>query len=44
LAVLITAQFYTPAEIIMIDIDDNRLNVTKRLEQLKLLTATMKML
>ncbi|HYJ64922.1 MAG TPA: zinc-dependent alcohol dehydrogenase family protein [Parafilimonas sp.] len=29
LAVLITAQFYTPAEIIMIDIDDNRLNVTK---------------
>jgi alcohol dehydrogenase len=29
LAVLITAQFYTPAEIIMIDIDDNRLNVAK---------------
>jgi alcohol dehydrogenase len=29
LAVLITAQFYTPSEIIMIDIDDNRLNVAK---------------
>jgi alcohol dehydrogenase len=29
LAVLITAQFYTPAEIIMIDIDDNRLDVAK---------------
>jgi alcohol dehydrogenase len=29
LAVLITAQFYTPAEIIMIDIDNNRLNVAK---------------
>ena len=29
LAVLITAQFFTPAEIIMIDIDDNRLNIAK---------------
>lgn len=29
LAVLMTAQFYTPAAIIMIDIDDNRLNVAK---------------
>src|SRR5579871_2480099 len=29
LAVLITVQFYTPAEIIMIDIDDNRLEVAK---------------
>jgi alcohol dehydrogenase len=29
LAVLITAQFYTPAEIIMIDIDDNRLHVAR---------------
>ncbi len=29
LAVLITAQFYTPAEIIVVDIDDNRLNVAK---------------
>jgi alcohol dehydrogenase len=29
LAVLITSQFYTPAEIIMVDIDDNRLAVAK---------------
>lgn len=29
LAALLTAQFYSPAEIIMIDIDDNRLNVAK---------------
>src|SRR6476620_4746802 len=29
LAVLLTAQFYSPAEIIMIDHDDNRLNVAK---------------
>ncbi len=29
LATLLTAQFYTPAEIIMIDIDDNRLAVAK---------------
>ncbi|MES1216072.1 MAG: zinc-dependent alcohol dehydrogenase family protein [Bacteroidota bacterium] len=30
LAALITAQFYTPAAIIMIDIDDNRLEVAKK--------------
>jgi len=29
MAVLLTAQFYTPAEIIVIDQDDNRLNVAK---------------
>ncbi len=29
LAVLLTAQFYSPAQIIMIDQDDNRLNVAK---------------
>ena len=29
LATLLTAQFYTPAEIIMIDIDDNRLKVAR---------------
>jgi len=29
MAVLLTAQFYTPAEIIMIDVDDNRLQVAK---------------
>lgn len=31
LATLLTAQFYSPAEIILIDLDDNRLNVAKRL-------------
>lgn len=30
LAALLTAQFYSPAAIIMIDIDDNRLDVAKR--------------
>jgi alcohol dehydrogenase len=30
LAALLTAQFYAPAEIIMIDLDDNRLEVSKR--------------
>jgi alcohol dehydrogenase len=30
LAALLTAQFYCPAEIIMIDLDDNRLEVAKR--------------
>jgi len=30
LASLLTAQFYSPAEIIMIDLDDNRLEVAKR--------------
>jgi len=30
LAALLTAQFYSPAEIVMIDLDDNRLEVAKR--------------
>ena len=30
LAALLTAQFYSPAEIILIDLDDNRLEVAKR--------------
>src|SRR6266446_4565766 len=30
LAALLTAQFYSPAEIIMVDMDDNRLDVAKR--------------
>jgi len=30
LAALLTAQFYSPAEIIMVDLDDNRLEVAKR--------------
>ncbi len=31
LATLLTAQFYSPAEIIMVDMDDNRLEIAKRL-------------
>ncbi len=31
LAALLTAQFYSPAELIMVDLDDNRLEVAKRL-------------
>ncbi len=31
LAVLLTAQFYSPAEIIMVDLDDNRLEVARAL-------------
>ncbi len=31
LAALLTAQFYTPAELIMVDLDDNRLEVAKTL-------------
>ncbi len=31
LAALLTAQFYSPSEIIMIDVDDNRLEVSKKL-------------
>jgi alcohol dehydrogenase len=30
LATLLTAQFYSPAEVIMVDLDDNRLEVAKR--------------
>ena len=30
LATLLTAQFYTPAEIIMVDVDDNRLAIAKQ--------------
>lgn len=30
LAALLTAQFYSPAEVIMVDLDDNRLEVAKR--------------
>jgi alcohol dehydrogenase len=31
LATLLTAQFYSPAEIIMVDVDDNRLETSKKL-------------
>jgi len=37
LATLLTAQFYSPAEIIMIDIDDNRLEVSKKLGATKII-------
>ncbi|HEY0282027.1 MAG TPA: zinc-dependent alcohol dehydrogenase family protein [Rhizomicrobium sp.] len=30
LAALLTAQFYSPAEVIMVDLDDNRLEIAKR--------------
>ena len=33
LAALLTAQFYSPAEIIMIDLDDNRLEVARQLRR-----------
>jgi alcohol dehydrogenase len=39
LAVLITAQFYTPAAIIMVDIDDNRLTVAKSLGASQILNS-----
>lgn len=39
LAALLTAQFYSPAEIIMIDLDDNRLEVAKRFGATKTINA-----
>ncbi|MFA6979575.1 MAG: zinc-dependent alcohol dehydrogenase family protein [Ignavibacteriaceae bacterium] len=38
LAALLTAQFYSPAEIIMIDLDENRLNVAKKFGATKLVS------
>ena len=40
LAALLTAQFYSPAEIIMIDLDDNRLKVAKRFGATATVNAT----
>ena len=40
LAALLTAQFYSPAEIIMLDLDDNRLEVAKRFGATKTVNAT----
>ena len=40
LASLITSQFYSPAEIIMIDIDDNRLQVSKAFGATKTIKST----
>jgi alcohol dehydrogenase len=40
LAALLTAQFYAPADIIMIDMDKNRLDVSKRFGASKVVSAT----
>src|SRR5271167_842809 len=40
LAALLTAQFFSPAEIIMIDLDDNRLEVAKRFGATKTVNST----
>jgi len=40
LAALLTAQFYSPGEIIMIDLDDNRLEVAKRFGATKTINST----
>lgn len=40
LAALLTAQFYTPGEIIMIDLDDNRLEVARRFGATKTLNSS----
>jgi alcohol dehydrogenase len=40
LAALLTAQFYAPAEIIMIDLDDNRLEAARRFGATKSINAT----
>ncbi|HLY56816.1 MAG TPA: zinc-dependent alcohol dehydrogenase family protein [Stellaceae bacterium] len=40
LAALLTAQFYAPAEIIMVDPDENRLDVAKRFGATQLVCAT----
>ncbi len=39
LAALLTAQFYSPAEIIMVDLDENRLNVAKTFGATKLVSS-----
>jgi alcohol dehydrogenase len=40
LAALLTAQFYSPGEIIMIDLDDNRLEIAKRFGATKTINST----
>ena len=40
LAALLTCQFYSPAEIIMIDLDDNRLEVAKRFGATRTVNST----
>ena len=40
LAALLTAQFYSPAEIIMVDLDDNRLEIARRFGATAVLNST----
>jgi alcohol dehydrogenase len=40
LATLLTAQFYTPSQLIMIDVDDNRLEVSKKLGATAIVNST----
>ena len=40
LAALLTAQFYSPAEIIMIDLDDNRLEIARRFGATAVINST----
>ena len=40
LAALLTAQFYSPAEVIMIDLDDNRLEVARRFGATRTINST----
>jgi alcohol dehydrogenase len=40
LAALLTAQFYSPAQIIMIDLDDNRLSVSQRFGATEIVNST----
>jgi alcohol dehydrogenase len=39
LAALLTAQFYSPAELIMVDLDDNRLEVSRKLGATRLVNS-----
>lgn len=40
LATLLTAQFYSPAELIMIDVDDNRLEIAKQFGATRIINST----
>lgn len=40
LAALLTAQFYSPAEILLIDLDDNRLDVAKRFGAISVINSS----
>src|SRR3984885_7268401 len=40
LAALLTAQFYSPADVVMIDLDDNRLEMARRLGATAVINST----